>query len=76
MNNVMVEQENKLRMDGLYLFKSLIKTGCEWQGDIFSQKWAECLFYTKDQEERVLRDLEGYEEGVHYRLKDGAIYIC
>ena len=38
-------------------------------------KWAECLFFTEDQRERVMRDLEGYEEGIHYKLKDNYIYI-
>jgi hypothetical protein len=67
-------------LNGMHLFISLTKDGCEWQGDVFSDKWSECLFildgdtYVLD---RVKRTLAAYEESVDYRWEgDNAIWIA
>lgn len=39
----MTLNEAKKIIDVLHLFKSLIKDGCEWHGDVLSKKWSECL---------------------------------
>ena len=62
-------------LDGLHLFKSLIKDGCEWQGDVFSRKWSECLYVREGSEDAVERTLAAYQEGVDYRREGVAIWI-
>ena len=63
-------------INGLHLFKSLIKDGCEWDGDILSTKWSECLTAPNDDVlAKVKQTLEGYEDGLDYLLKDNAVYI-
>lgn len=58
-----------LVVQGLHLFKSLIKDGCRWDGDVCSQMWSECLYYTGEQYEAVARALYPYEAGVHFKLE-------
>ena len=66
----------KSQLNGLYLFRSLIKDGCEWHGDIISNKWSECLFYSANIEYSVKQTLAAYTENEDYRLENGAIYIA
>lgn len=65
-----------LRTTGLELFRSLIKDGCQWHGDVLSRKWSECLYYDEKIEAQVMQTLYPYEVGVHYKLEDGAVWIC
>ena len=69
----------ELAVQGLHLFKSLVKDGCTWQGDVLSRKWSECLYYTAEQWDAVNRTLLPYEAGVHYKLEGdhtgGAVWI-
>jgi hypothetical protein len=58
------------KIDGLELFKSLTKDGCEWQGDVFSRKWSECLYAISPfAKEKAKRTLEAYKEGIDYQLE-------
>lgn len=66
----------KTQLNGLYLFRSLMKDGCEWQGDIISNKWSEQLFYSITIEAKVKETLAAYNEGNDYKLIDGAVYIA
>ena len=54
-------------VDGLYLFKALIKDGCKWQGDVQSKQWAECLYIPEGLEHQVVETLSPYEEGRDYK---------
>ena len=67
-------------VQGLQLFKSLVKDGCTRQGDVFSRKWSECLYYTEEQWPQVENTLKAYMEGIEYRLEGdhtgGAVWIC
>lgn len=62
------------QLNGLYLFKALIKSGCEWHGDVISKKWSEALFIPEGV--NVERDLEPYTEGVEYMVEDRCIWIA
>lgn len=63
-------------LNGLHLFKSLIKDGCEWHGDIFSPKWSEVLYLPSGKLDNVDRTLAMYEEGVDYKRDDMSIWIA
>lgn len=63
-------------MKTLELFRSLIKDGCKWHGDVMSRKWAECLYFDESASDNVARTLESYTEGVDYRLETGAVWIA
>ncbi len=39
----MTLKESLQLIDGLELFKRLIKAGCEWHGDCLSRTWSELL---------------------------------
>ncbi len=79
---------NAAEQNGLYLFKSLIKDGCEWQGDVLNKKWSECVFipmnYSTQHGERpdptityaVEKTLKAYDEGIDYIRKGNAIWIA
>ena len=55
---------------GYELFVNLIKDGCEWQGDVNSRKWGECLYaVTEHARVRVKQTLENHVEGVDYKLE-------
>jgi len=59
---------------GLFLFKELVKMGCEWQGDVFSKKWSECLILTGDgyslnRVVDVREYLAYYREGIDYKIE-------
>lgn len=54
-------------IDCLYLWKQLIKDGCEWHGDIHSSVYSEELFVPEGVEMHARSTLETYEEGVHYK---------
>lgn len=64
--------------DSLFLFKSLIKDGCEWQGDVFSKKWTECLFVPENTriEDKIQASLSAYEEGIDWKREGNAIWIA
>jgi len=64
------------QLNGLELFRSLTKDGATWHGDVMSRKWAECLYFTDGQEATIKRTLEGYEEGVDYKLLVGEVWIA
>lgn len=57
------------------LFKSLVKDGCVWHGDILSHKWGECLYFSPEVKDRVMQTLSMFTEGVDYKLEDGAVWF-
>lgn len=60
----------------LELFRSLIKDGCEWHGDIVSRKWAEVLYIPDDVVmERVLLTLSIYTD-TDYRRDGYEVWIA
>ena len=63
-------------IDSLHLFKSLIKDGCEWHGDVLSRKWSENLFFSEQNKDQVMRTLEGFKEGEDYKLDGLSIWIA
>lgn len=68
--------EHERELNGLYLFKSLIKDGCKWQGDIMSKNWSESLYIPVGLEEQVELTLSIYDEGKDYkRDSDSTILI-
>ena len=80
---------NARQQNGMYLFISLVKDGCEWQGDVMSNKWSECLFVPQMTDsqlnqysdptilDRVERTLSAYTEGDDFRREgDNAIWIA
>jgi hypothetical protein len=88
---VKIKEQAKMEtaeQNGLYLFKSLIKDGCEWQGDVLSKKWSECVFipmnYSVEQGNRidptityaVEKTLKAYDRGIEYTRKGNAIWIA
>lgn len=60
----------------LELFKSMIKTGCQWHGDTFSKKWSEVLYFEDNIRDDVLYWLSSYTEGVDYKLDGNSVWIC
>jgi hypothetical protein len=63
-------------INGLQLFKSLIKDGCEWHGDVMSRKWAEMLYIPNDVVmARVLITLAAYGD-TDYRLHGYEVWIA
>lgn len=70
-----MQTASKLTVDGLHLFKSLIKDGCTWHGDVCSNKWSECLYFEDKNKEAVEQTLYAYESGVHFKLEDGCVWI-
>lgn len=66
--------DQSVNVDGLHLTISLFKSGCRWDGDVFSKKWAEYLVIPDDVvQERAERDVMSYMEGADYKweLHDG-----
>ena len=51
---------DKRTIEGLELFKRLIKDGCEWRGDILSKKWSEELYIPQDHMDQVLVTLADF----------------
>jgi len=83
LNTAMQVKEEKRHANGMHLTIELFKIGCEWQGDMFSRKWAECLFFAAAQAEEVYREVENYTEGETYKFAEhttiengGAIYLA
>jgi len=70
-----VEIEER-RLNGMYLFIGLMKCGCEWQGDVLSRKWAECLFFTEKNREQVEREVKNFTEGVDYKFDGFSIWVA
>jgi len=57
------------RLHGYELFVELTKDGAKWNGDVFSGKWSEILYFENDEtKEKALQTLSHYESGVDYRL--------
>ena len=66
----MEKEMNERAINGLLLFKSLIKDGCVWDGDTMSTKWSECLDVPTDIVEMRAREtlaLGQYVEGTDYK---------
>lgn len=63
-------------INSLSLFKSLIKDGCEWHGDVWSSKWSEQLFVPDLSLDAAKRTLEQYTEGVDYKWDGLSIWIA
>jgi hypothetical protein len=63
-----------VELNGLYLWKALMKDGCEWHGDVFSKKWAECVIVPANPHvvAAVTKTLEAYTEGVDYKVERNA----
>lgn len=53
-------------IDSLFLFKSLIKDGCEWHGDTLG-KWSEILTVPPGLDHQVRMTLRAYTEGKDYK---------
>lgn len=66
--------DEKKQLEGLYLFKSLIKDGCEWHGDICSKHWSECLFIPQGLMHQVELTLSAYSQEV-YKKEDNSVWI-
>jgi hypothetical protein len=62
-------------LNGLLLFKELIKDGCKWDGELFTRKYSEALRYDLDIEERVLKTLSHFTEGTDYRIEKQYLMI-
>jgi hypothetical protein len=74
-------------INGLYLFKSLIKDGCEWHGDVCSKKWSECLIIPTRYStqygdvidatilDSVQQTLSAYVEGQDFKIENNMIWI-
>jgi hypothetical protein len=77
MQNIPKEIQDADWFQGLYLFKELIKLRCEWQGDIMSKRWSECLFITDDRDIPAVEEyLALYREGVDYKRDGNQILIA
>lgn len=73
-----MQEIEKRRKNGLELFKSLIKDGCRWEGDVISNKWSELLYFDEANKRRVMSTLNFYEEGKDWKWFDAtetAVYI-
>lgn len=67
----------KQALQSLALFRSLIKDGCRWDGDIVSKKWSEVLYFDQSYIlDKVRRTVDGLEEGVDYKIEGLSIWIA
>ena len=62
----MTQAEADAVIRSLYLFKCLIKDGCEWHGDTVSHRWSEVLTVPPGLDHQVRLTLAAYEEGKDY----------
>ena len=76
MNSPDVVVIDRTRLNGHELFRSLIKDGCVWQGDVLSQKWSECLYFDEGNRDQVLTTLMHYREGVDFRVVGFGVWIA
>jgi hypothetical protein len=60
---------------GLYIFRSLIKDGCAWRGDVSSHKYIDCLYFEDNQRHQVMLTLNCYSEGLDYKLEGNSVWI-
>ena len=62
--------------EGLYLFKALIKDGCEWHGDVFDKQWSERLYIPNPNVEKAVLQvtLSMYDESI-YKRDGSSIWI-
>ena len=74
--NKMLMQDDERTTQGLYLFKALIKDGCQWHGDLLSTKWSEQLYVPADVQEAVDETLKAYTEDVDYKMGLHGILIA
>lgn len=66
---------NKL-LQSLFLFKALIKAGCEFRGNVSHRLWSEQLFIVDKTDPDLVDDaLAPYTENVDYRRENDFIYI-
>ena len=65
---------DKQLIDSLHLFKSLIKDGCLWQGDIMSRKFSECLYVPEGLDHQVEHTLNAYPGAFERRGNEIWIY--
>ena len=62
-------------IDALQLWKSLVKDGCTWEGDVFSRNWSECLIVPAGLDSQVCQTLSAYKtkeqdpENYHYMVE-------
>lgn len=66
-------------LDHFELFTTLIKDGCQWQGDVMSKKWAEFLHIPDDYcLARVTGTIERRKlvAGTDYRMEPQGIWIA
>lgn len=64
-------------LNGLWLFKSLVKDGCQWQGDVVSRKWSEMLVVPDgDVMQKVKETVKGYTEGVDYKIVGYSVWVA
>lgn len=74
MSNMVTLTEREL--NGFFLFKSLVKDGCVWSGDVCSREWSERLRIPAGLEEQVEMTLGVYADGVEYRREGEYVWIA
>lgn len=62
---------DKDSIQGLELFRDLIKCGASWHGDVLSRKWSECLYFTEDIKEHVQETLARFPAHLYHVDADG-----
>ena len=62
-------------LNGLSLFKALIKVGCEWRGDISHPLFTERLHFSETNAEAVAEVLKLFEEDRDYKIEDNSVWI-
>lgn len=70
------QTEEQRTLNGLYLFKELIKSGCEWQGDIINRKWSEALYIPEGTMGQVMEMVGPYKHTEDYVIIDNFIYLA
>jgi hypothetical protein len=55
------------------LIINLLKDGCTWGGDIYSNQWQDRLLVPKDAEKAALRSLRGYMEDVDFKREHDGV---
>jgi len=66
---------DKRTTEGLYLFKSLVKDGCEWHGDVISRKWSEQLYIPEGCMNQVLLTVSTYADDT-YQIDGNCVWIA
>jgi hypothetical protein len=63
-------------LDSLFLFKALVKAGCQWKGDISHRKWSEQLFFCEEDREKVMEVVKSFNDVNDYKIEDNFVYIA